>query len=232
MIAETSDTFYLQPWNTMVVSGQTGSRKTTVITELLEHWTDVTGGLQELTELHIYYENYQPALYARMKRACAGNTYFHHAFPDEEGFSHLQQTAEQFSDKKHGRVLVMDDLAHSLKRPERMVELHRLFNVLAHHTHTFVILIVHDLFFDKAFRTILKGASQVLLTKCHADWVSIGKTFFPGQAGFLREATQLAFYSLNCDYVIIDNAVNVKRGQRLKAGLLPSESVGLLFRER
>lgn len=195
--------------------------------EFVENWNYVTGGRQEVSEVHLVYQSYQPELYGRLAHACNENITYHSEWPNDN-FAFLNNNISE--DEQHARILIIDDLGLEARRPERMAELYSLVTVKANHTRTFVIIILHDLYYEKGFRPVLKNASSVLITKCHLDFVNLGKLFFSGQPGFLRNAAYEAFYNLGCRYIIIANDGDTKPEDRLKAGLLPSESVGLFFR--
>ena len=172
------------------------------------------------------YQAYQPELYSRLSRACSGNITYHSDWPAD----HFAFLNSNIPDERHARIVIIDDLGLDARRPERMAELYSLVNVKASHTRTFVILILHDLYSDKSFRTVMKSASSVMITKSHMDFVNLGKLYFTGKPGFLRRAAHEAFYNLGCRYIIIANEGDTKPDDRLKAALLPTEPVGLIFR--
>lgn len=178
-------------------------------------------------EIHLVYQTFQPKLYGQMAAAVNQNIHYYSDWPAD--FQFLNTNADKFKDQKLSRILILDDVGLNAKSPERIAQLYWLINVAAHHTNTFLILIVHDLLFEKAFRPCLKSTTTLMLTRSHLDFVALGKLFFAGKPGFLRNSCQLAFFQMDYRYICIGNDSLLKPGERLKTGLLPYE-LGMYFR--
>ena len=155
-----------------------------------------------------------------MAAAVNNNIHYYNGWPTNN-FHFLNNDLDKFKDQKRSRILILDDVGLNAKSPERIAQLYWLVTVAAHHLHWFVIIIVHDLLFQKAFLPVLKSATTVMLTKSHMNFISLGKLFFAGKPAFLRKSCQLAFYDLDYRYICIANDSLLKPDERLKTGLLP-----------
>jgi hypothetical protein len=221
---ETSNTFWLNVPSTMVVAGPSFSGKSTEVARLCENWSKSTRNEQELKEIYVYYDLYQPELYGKIERSC-DRCHFKQGFPDDFGF--LEESRDDYSDPQVGRMIILDDLAYGIEK--NAMNLHRLFTVLSHHTNTTVILIVQDLFSTKAMRTILKNTRYLFLTKSHYDWSTLQRLLFVGQPGVLKSAADDCFYKQKRNYLMVDSSSDCPPNDRLKNLGLECD-YGLIFK--
>lgn len=221
---EITDTFWLKVPTTIVVAGPSQSGKTTEIARLCENWSKSTENEQELDEIYLYYDVYQPDLYGRIEKSCR-KCYFNQGFPAD--FQFLEDSRNEFENRKKGRIVILDDLAYSLEK--NAASLHRLFTVLSHHTNTTVILLVQDAFSTKAMRTVLKNTRYLFLTRSHYDWSTLQRLLFVGQPGVLKAAGDYCFYKMKRNYLLIDSSKECPPSHRMKNFGL-EEGYGLIFK--
>lgn len=226
---EKTETFWLQPNTTVLISGPTGSRKTTLASDLCANWSSVTRNSQELIDVHLFYDTYQDDLYEKISSSVTGEFKSHQGFP-EDGFGFLSEDANQFNDLSRGRILILDDLGNCLKNPKRAAAIQHLFAIDSHHQRCNVIFIVHDLFGEKALHPIMKNTKYLFLTKSHYDFVSLQRSLFVGMPGVLKSASEQCFYSLKRHYLLIDNSADVAPKERIKSGLFATDQFAVIFR--
>lgn len=124
---ETCNNFFLDVPATILFIGPSGSGKSTEVVKLCENWSQCTRNNQQLSEVYLFYETYQTDLYKRIEKS-AQLCHFKQGFPEDLGF--LEDSKN--TDSKQGRVVILDDLAHTLDRNRSNLE--KLFTVASHHT--------------------------------------------------------------------------------------------------
>ena len=200
---------------TAMVAGPTGSGKTYLVRDILQHHDTVMFGMSKFSVLWAYGQ--WQSLYN--KKVDGVTIKYCEGLPDKD-------VIEEHSPS----LVVVDDLMTELANDKKMTN---LFTKGSHHMNISVIFIVQNLFYNaKEMRTININTSYFILLKNPRDKSQIehfGKQMFPGTKGFLREAYADAT-SKPYGYLIIDCKSDTNDKVRLRTRILPSEHVKGLFR--
>ena len=146
---ETSSKFKFNAPCTVIVSGGTGSGKSTLIRNILRNVNEMF--TQEVSR--IFYVYNEPLSF----------------FPEFEGEVEFINNIDNLDvddlnhDKKH-KLLVLDDQLEHFTKNKTGSEISRLFTVKSHHTNTSVMFLSQTLFFNSQhFRLMNKNAQYVIL---------------------------------------------------------------------
>ena len=155
---------------TCLISGPTGSGKTSLVKDILEK--QIIAPHPDYV-LWLYAED-QP-LYHTLN-----NVYFHRGIPDD--------LEERFHPSRNN-VLIIDDLMTQCHSDERMT---KLFSVGSSHKNLSIIFIIHNLFHQgKEMRSISLNSHYIILFKNPRDNQQIStlaRQMYPKRSQFLEEA--------------------------------------------
>ena len=189
---------------TSIISGPTGSGKTSLVRQIIEEKA-ITPEPQTILWL---YAADQP-LHKGLK-----NVKFYQGVPDN---------IEKRFDKNKRNLLIIDDLMTKCHSDERLT---RLFSVASSHMNLSIIFIVHNLFHHgKEMRNISLNSQYIFLFKNPRDSLQIttlARQMYPGRSKFLIEAFQDAT-SKPHGYLLLDLKPKTDDKLRVRTGILPKD---------
>ena len=188
--------------STMMISGATGTGKTTFIHRLLESKNTFT---KPVSKIIYCYGVYQP-LFDRMRKDIP-NIEFHEGI-----FSELDYDGNR-------NIIIFDDLASQIMN-NKTVETY--FTQGAHHKCYTVIFITQNLFSQgKCARTITLNTHYLILFKNLRDGqqiLNLGKQIYPGKGQILVEAyTDATSHAYN--YLVVDMSPHSEDRYRLRSNI-------------
>lgn len=189
---------------TCIVSGPTGSGKTSLVKSIIEQKA-ISPKPKNILWL---YAADQP-LYKDLT-----NVKFYQGIPED---------IEDRFDKNKTNLLIIDDLMTKCHSDERLT---RLFSVGSSHMNLSIIFIIHNIFHQgKEMRNISLNSHYIILFKNPRDSLQIStlaRQMYPGNSKFLIEAYQDAT-SKPHGYLLIDCKPKTEDNLRVRTGILPKD---------
>lgn len=195
------------------ISGQTGAGKTEFVFKLLRHTKEMFPDDPPRSILYCY-GIYQP-LFDEMQKVIPNIT-FHKGLP-------AMELIEKYTEDRHHKILVCDDLAHQVNSD---LEMELLFTRGSHHLRLSLVLISQNAFYRAArSRTIALNTTYMILMKNVRDVSQIailGRQLYPGKWKLLTEAYSDAT-SNPYGYLVVDMSPHSDDTYRLRTRVFPGE---------
>jgi Poxvirus A32 protein len=210
-----ADICTLKSPSNFVISGATGSGKTTFLLNLMKSWPFE----QKLGSILYFYNTWQPLLETFMSE-----------FPNMcfiQGL-HLEKIEDLHADAASVNVVICDDLMDSAVKSE---EFARLFTVYGHHKNIINFFITQNPFFKGPLSTTVNRNTHyfVLMKTPHLNTLSILNNQLYGGSGPLKEAYIKAMNEKKHAYLLID-VFSDSIKDRLRSNIMPNESPMIIWR--
>ena len=209
---ETASLIPLQPCSSMMISGATGSGKTTWVYHMLQHLKEMYIAEPPVAILYCY-GIYQP-LFDEMRQKLANFT-LHQGLP-------TSQEIEEYTEDKHHRLIILDDLMQQVIKND---EMELLFTQGCHHRRLSVIFISQNLIPQgKNSRNIALNTWYLVLLKNIRDALQVaylGRQIFPGKSKYLSEAYEDSIRREG--YLLIDMSPTADERYRVRTRIFPGE---------
>ena len=125
-------------------------------------------------------------------------------------------------------LLILDDQICSLKNKPFIDKITELFVATVHHKKCSVYLLLQNLYFCAAVRTLALNSGLLLLMNCVRDKtiaMSVAKAFSPHNTRFVLDAYKKAILSKQRGYLVIDLSQDTPERFRLTNSLGPSSDM-------
>lgn len=196
----------------MMISGSTGSGKTTWVYRLLQHLPGMYVGGPPLHTLYCY-GIYQP-LFAEMEKTLTNFT-LHQGLP-------TPSELDEYTQGREHKLVILDDLMQQVLKND---EMELLFTQGCHHRQLSVIFITQNLIPQgKNSRNIALNTWYLVLMKNMRDALQInyiGRQIFPGKPKYLQEAYEDCMKSHG--YLMVDLSPYTEEKYRVRTKVFPGE---------
>ncbi len=214
MYTETYDVRFKNP-GTILVSGNTGSGKSTLVFEILKHPNYFFQDPRCMRNVILYYKEYQP-IYEENKNLIS-------EFINQVPTYNLVKERVEFYKNIGGSVILIDDFANELHESIRS-----LFGVGAHHWNTHIFLLTQYLFPNKPswFREITSNCMYLIYFKNPMNSRQIRNVIYKCFAKNPKWAIESVENALQKphSYILFDFHQNTPDLIRLRTNILPKES--------
>ena len=196
---------------TVLISGPTGSGKTSFVIRLIKHATDM---FEEPPQNIVWcYGVYQPA-YNALQAEIPGITFV-------EGLP--ENINDYFVKEKEPSLCVLDDLMFTGAKSQDVV---KVFTEGAHHKRIAICLLVQNLFHGGEFmRTISLNCRYIVLMRNNRDKLQVmnlAKQMFPGNTQFLCQAYEDSMKLSKYGYLFLD-LNHAQECMRVRTQIFPDE---------